>query len=244
MPHRTLNIDEVAEFVHLTRAEVEKLVRKNRIPHQKIGDRVIFRNVDVEQWASQRLLDTRAGDTKFFEAFHQRSTDTHSGESQDGAIIPDLLARGRIEPEMGAKTRASVLSEMTMLADESGMVNNPVDLLESLREREELCSTAMPDGIALLHPRHHHEYLFVESFIVFGRAGQPVPFGAPDGKLTDLFFLICCGDDKFHLHILARLCAMCTTTNLITDLRVAETAQNMFDLIALADLDVIRNIRR
>ena len=214
-----MNLDEVASFLHLTRDAVQKLVRKNKIPFQKTGDRISFRNVEVEQWASQRLLDTRAGDQIFAEDFHQRATDTHFGETQEHQIIPQLLTPERIDPELGAKTKSSVLSEMTMLADETGLVNNAVDLLESLRDREALYSTAMPGGVALLHPRHHHEYLFEESFIVLGRAGQPVPFGAPDGKMTDLFFLLCCGDDRLHLHMLARLAALCGTTNLAADLR-------------------------
>lgn len=239
-----MNIEEVAAYLHLTLQEVERLVRKKRIPFEKAGDRVLFRNVDVEQWASQKLLDTRAGDQALGEDFHKRSTDTHFDSTQEHEIIPNLMSPDFIDPELGARTRASVLSEMTMIADETGLVNNPVDLLESLRDREELCSTALPGGVALLHPRHHHEYLFEESFVVLGRAIQPVPFGAPDGRLTDLFFLLCCGDDKLHLHMLARIASMCCATDLLANLRAAAGAQEMYDEIVVAELQVIRNLKR
>jgi PTS system nitrogen regulatory IIA component len=244
MPHRTMTVAEAAAYLHLSEDEVTRLARKNRIPYEKVRDRIVFRSVELEAWASRRLLDTRHGDEKFSDDFHKRSSETHYGATNERQIMPHLITPERIEPQLGAKTRSSVLSEMTMLAGETGLVNDPVDLLETLRSREDLCSTALPGGIALLHPRHHHEYLFEDSFIVLGRAGQPVPFGAPDGKLTDLFFLICCGDDKLHLHMLARLASMCHATNLIAGLRVAETALDMYDLIIAAEVDVIVGMNR
>jgi mannitol/fructose-specific phosphotransferase system IIA component (Ntr-type) len=37
------------------------------------------------------------------------------------------------------------------------------------------------------------------------RATGGIAFGAPDGELTRIFFLICCHTDRYHLHVLARL---------------------------------------
>lgn len=243
MPHRVLTAQQVAEYLHLTPAEVEHLVKRGKIPHEKSGSRVVFRRIDIDAWASRRLLETRHGDEKFVEDFHQRASAKRFEFSQEHALMPDLLTAERIDADLGARTRPSVISEMVALAGDTGLVNDPVDLLESLRNREELCSTAMPGGFALLHPRHHHEYLFEESFIVFGRTAHPVGFGAPDGHMTDLFFLVCCGDDRLHLHTIARICAMYKETALITQLRTAETAGEMYDLIVAAEMDVIRALR-
>lgn len=239
-----MNLAAVAAYLHMAEHEVERLVQKNKIPYEKSGGRLVFRTSEIESWASRRLLDADKGRGHFAADFHKRSTDTHFGEPSGGAIIPQMLTPGRIEPELGARTRSSVISEMTMLADATGFVNNPVDLLESLRAREELCSTAMPGGIALLHPRHHHEYLFEESFIVLGRAVQAIPFGAPDGKMTDLFFLICCGDDRLHLHTLARLAAICNSINLVADLRLAATAEELYELLVAAEEQVVLGMHR
>ena len=56
-------------------------------------------------------------------------------------------------------------------------------------------------------------------FIVLARTAQPLPFGSPDGTVTDIFFLMCCQDDRIHLHVLARVCMMCRHTHLLRDLR-------------------------
>jgi mannitol/fructose-specific phosphotransferase system IIA component (Ntr-type) len=128
---------------------------------------------------------------------------------------------------------------MTRVAEATGLLIERDGLLDSLLEREDLCSTALPGGLALLHPRHHDPYTFEDSFVVLGRTVQPIPFGAPDGGKTDLFFLICCQDDRIHLHVLARLSMMCCHTALVADLRACEDADEMYERILSAEREVI-----
>ena len=55
------------------------------------------------------------------------------------------------------------------------------------------------------------------------RTTQGIAFGAPDGRLTDLFFLTASQDDRHHLHILARLCRMLYDEDFVARLQDAET---------------------
>ena len=103
----------------------------------------------------------------------------------------------------------------------------PAALLQGLEAREELCSTGIPGGLALLHSRNPESYLFEAAFLALGRTIQQIPFGAPDGQPTNLFFLIGCPDDRMHLHTLARLCLMAQKTDLLVDLRQAADADAM-----------------
>jgi mannitol/fructose-specific phosphotransferase system IIA component (Ntr-type) len=111
--------------------------------------------------------------------------------------------------------------------------------LGSLEARETLCSTAVPGGLALLHPRHHQPYMFESSFLVLGRTVQDIPFGAPDGQHTTLFFLICCQDDRIHLHTLARLCLMAQKTHLLARLHAAPDAASLYDAIVTSEREVL-----
>jgi mannitol/fructose-specific phosphotransferase system IIA component (Ntr-type) len=131
---------------------------------------------------------------------------------------------------------------MVKLAERTDLVSDPTDLLRMIEERERLCSTALPEGYALIHPRHHDPYMFAESFAVFGRAVQGIHFGAPDGTPTDLFFIVCCQDDRLHLHTLARLCTMCMQTGLLFALRQAETADQMLLALCQAEEEIIRRL--
>ena len=140
---------------------------------------------------------------------------------------------------MTSKTRASVLLDLVALAEKTGNLSDPKTLLASLEAREELCSTALPGGFALPHPRFHEPYLVEQSFLVVGRPIQEIHFGAPDGQPTQLFFLLCCQDDRLHLHTLARLCLVAQKTKVLDQLRDAPDAQTMRDVLMAAELEIL-----
>lgn len=71
---------------------------------------------------------------------------------------------------------------------------------------------------------------------------QPIFFGSQDGGKTDIFFLICCMDDKLHLHVLARLCMLIHGTDLLKDLRAAETSEEMYDMLRNAEKVLLKSM--
>ncbi|HVV72439.1 MAG TPA: PTS sugar transporter subunit IIA, partial [Verrucomicrobiae bacterium] len=117
-------------------------------------------------------------------------------------------------------------------------------LLAGLQAREQLCSTGLPGGLALLHIREPEPYLFESMFIVLGRSVQQIPFGAPDGRPTDLFFLIACPDPSMHLHCLARVCLIAQSGELVQNLRNASDAQSMYDCLVSAETAALERTRR
>ncbi|MCA1809605.1 MAG: PTS sugar transporter subunit IIA [Kiritimatiellia bacterium] len=238
MPHRMFNIVETAAYLHLELRDLEHLVRHVEIPFEMSGNRPIFHKREIDAWASRRILGMPE---KKLRAYHEISSGKAHDISQQNAIVTELMRPDQIMTNLSARTKPSLLSEMTQLADQTGLLYDARDLLASLQEREELYSTALSDGIALLHPRHHEPYMFDDSFIVLGRAPRPLPFGAPDGENTDIFFLVCCQDDRLHLHVLARLCMMCRRTRLIGELRAGADAGVMHAALVKAELSIINN---
>jgi mannitol/fructose-specific phosphotransferase system IIA component (Ntr-type) len=128
---------------------------------------------------------------------------------------------------------------LVALAETTGHLYDPKALLASLEAREELCSTAMPGGFALPHPRFHDPYLFETSLLVVGRPVQEIHFGAPDGEPTRLFFLICCQDDRLHLHTLARFCLIAQKTNVINQLLAAPDAPTIRASLIAAEQELL-----
>lgn len=236
MPYRKLALVEVAAYLHLPAAAVEVLVRRGEIPFERQGGRLAFRKNEIEVWASRRILGLSA--TNLAEYHRATSVKAHD-LSQRHTIIAELIQPTFIAARFNARTRPSALREMVALAERTGMLCAADTLLRSLQEREELCSTAMPGGFALLHPREHDPYLCEDSFIALGRCTQRLPFGAADGGMTDLFFLVCCQDDRIHLHVIARLCMMCVRTSLLADLREADDASAMHAALVTAENTVV-----
>ena len=228
MPYRIFSIEEVAKYLHLSRADLERLVKEKEIPFATRGDRPVFPKQDIDAWASQRVLGLR--DRRLTD-YHQKSTRETREVLPHEAIMPELIQPEFVDPALAAKTKASVVRQMVALAEKTGRLYDPRELITSLEQREALCSTALPGGLALLHPRHHQPYLFEASFIVLGRPMQEIHFGAPDGQPTDLFFLICCQDDRIHLHTLARVCLMAQKTELLAQLRQAPDAATMYQCL-------------
>jgi nitrogen PTS system EIIA component len=240
MPYRTFGIDEVARYLHLSRADLDRLVKDQDIPFERHGERLVFRKVEVDAWASQRILGMEG---RRLAEYHQKSSHGAQQIVPQAAIMPGMVRPEFIAPALTAKTKASVLRQMAALAEKSGCVCDRQALLQGLEAREELCSTGIPGGLALLHSRNPETYLFETAFLALGRTIQQIPFGAPDGQSTNLFFLIGCPDDRMHLHTLARLCLMAQKTDLLVDLRQAADADAMCDSILAAEQAVLASRR-
>jgi nitrogen PTS system EIIA component len=236
MPYRTFGIDEVARYLHLSRADLDRLVKDQDIPFERHGDRLVFRKVQIDSWASPRILGLEG---RHLAEYHQKSSHGTQSLVANAALMPDMVQPEFIEPSLTAKTKASVLRQMVALAEKTGRVCDPRALLQGLEAREELCSTGIPGGLALLHSRNPESYQFEAVFLALGRTIQQIPFGAPDGQPTNLFFLIGCPDDRMHLHTLARLCLMAQKTDLLADLRQAPDAAAMCNGIIAAEQAVL-----
>ena len=140
--------------------------------------------------------------------------------------VADLFYAETIDLAVQAKAKAGILRDMTDLADRGGKVYDPDGLFKELEAREAAASTAIGEGMALLHPRFHDPYLFEESFIAYGRSVRPIFFGAADGEGTRHFFLICSTNHEEHLHILARLAILAHGTDLMERLDAVETSED------------------
>lgn len=228
MPHRIFTLEEVAEYLHLSQDDVRALVRDGDIPHDLRGGRPVFPRTEIDAWASQRILGMEADRVA---AYHSR-TQTPARASSD---LPPLVEESFIAPALSSRTKASVLRDLVAVAGNTGLVHDLKALTESLVEREALCSTGLPGGLALPHPRHHDPWLFERSFLVVGRCVQAIPFGAPDRRPTDLFFLLCCQDDRLHLRTLAHLCLLAQKTALLPALRAATGAADMLEALLGSD---------
>ncbi len=236
MPFQLLDLEEVANYLHLTPADIEQRVKHREIPFERRGDRVVFRKRDIDAWASQRILGLPG---QRLVDYHEQSTRHTRKILPQETILPEMLQSGAIASAMTSKTKASVLRDLVALADKTGNLGDPKTLLASLEAREELCSTAVPGGFALPHPRSHDPYLFETSFLVVGRPVQEIHFGAPDGEPTHLFFLICCQNDQLHLHTLARLCLIAQKTRLLDQLRAAPDAEAMRNSLIVAEQEIL-----
>src|SRR5207249_809676 len=118
------------------------------------------------------------------------------------------------------------------VAARTGWLWDPPKMVEAVRAREEIVSTALDNGVALLHPRRPQASILGHAFLALGRTESAIPFGGPHGVKTDLFFLICSVDDHGHLRVLARLSRLIGDADLLAELRSVPDALVARDIIA------------
>jgi PTS system nitrogen regulatory IIA component len=119
-------------------------------------------------------------------------------------MLLDLPAEAII-PELAASTRDEVLVELStnVVTRHPELVG--VDIVRILREREQLGSTGIGDGVAIPHGKVRN--LGRDALLVFGRSIQGVDFNSLDARKAHLFFLILAADTAVdtHLRMLARI---------------------------------------
>ena len=236
MPHREFSLEEAARYLHLTVDDLQARARAGDVPGRLAGGRWLFRRHAVDEWASRHILELPGAK---LEDYHHRSSAAALDLSPERAILPELVSAEWCRPAMQARTRASVLRELVDLADRTGRLNDKEALLNGLEERERQVSTALAGGVAIPHPAHYDPYLFEGSFVVVAHTVQPIPFGSPLGECPDVFLLLCCPDDRLHLHVLARLCMICHHTDALEQVRAAATPDAIREALLAAERRVL-----
>jgi PTS system nitrogen regulatory IIA component len=154
-------------------------------------------------------------------------------------LISVLLSDATVAVPLKASTRSSVLREMVTLAEQSWQVYDAAAILEAIRQREDIASTALDSGVAILHPRRPLPGALGEAVMAYGRTASGIAFGSARGALTDIFFLDCCRDDRTHLRVLARLSRLLLRPGFIDELRTAETPAETWQIIAAAERELL-----
>lgn len=228
MAHEMLNLKQAAEHVHLEMNALKHVAQRGEIEATLRGGEWYFDHVELDEWAQRNLL---AASPKELNNQHRVMMDENRRKHLASWGVSDFFSVETTDLAIAAKAKAGILRDMTNLAERSGHVYDVDGLYKELVARENAASTAIGEGVALLHPRFHDPYMFEETFIAYGRSDRLIFFGAPDGEGTRHFFLICSTDHEMHLHILARLAILAHGTNMMERLDAVATAEEALDVI-------------
>jgi PTS system nitrogen regulatory IIA component len=196
-----MNLEDFARHIGMPLPEVVRLAERGKLPCEKVGGRWRFNRARVTEWLQERMPTLNEDRLLAIE----RAMASDDPEGRTTHIVTGLMSVDGIDMAVRAGSRSSVLRELVALAERTDLLYDKEGLLDAVNAREDMCSTALPNGVAIPHPRQPMPYASAEPFICLARAPQGVPFGSPDGVLTYLFFLICSHEDRQHLQILARL---------------------------------------
>jgi nitrogen PTS system EIIA component len=222
------DIDGLAAYLHLDPVAVRKMAERGKIPGRRVGGEWRFSPAEVHHWLEERILGGGEAEQARLDGV---LTSRARRAGADEVSLEALMPLDAVAVPLSARTKSSVIAEMVEVAGRTGWLWDPGKMEEAVRQREELFPTAVPGGLALLHPRRPMGSILGAPLIAFGRTSYGIPFGDPTGGLTDLFFLILSADDAGHLRALARLSRVLGEAGVLEDLRAAEDAYAARDIL-------------
>jgi PTS system nitrogen regulatory IIA component len=228
MSANDFDIHTLARYLHLAPQQVAKLADRGKLPGRKVAGGWRFAKADIHHWLETRIGLSDEGELLEVEDVLQRSAPGPLPEAD--ISIAAMLPREAIAIPLAARTRNSVIDSMVELAAATGWLWDPRAMADAVRSREEMHSTALENGVALLHPRRPMAKILSQPFLALGVTTSGIPFGA-DVPLTDVFFLICSMEDRGHLQVLARLSRILTYAGFLNALHEADNAEAARQLV-------------
>jgi PTS system nitrogen regulatory IIA component len=226
-----MDLQELAQYLNRDARELSRMAERGQLPGHKVSGDWRFNRAEISQWIESQLHGYSEAQLTDLESQTPVRDDPQ-------LVITPLLSQASIQAPLPATTKPSVLRELVGLAEHTGHIYDPDAILQAIRQREELRSTAVDQGVAIPHPRRPLPAALGESVIAYGRTASGIPFGASRGALTDIFFLVCCRDERTHLGALARLSRLLMRPGFVERLREASTPAEIAALIETAEREL------
>ena len=235
MAQDDFDIERLAAYLHMMPNAVQRLAERGKLPGRRIGGEWRFSAAEVHHWLEDRIgLSDEEELVRVEGALDNAATTSNNLEE---ISIAGLLSLDAIEIPLEARTRGAVVGRMTEIAARTHLLWDPAKMADAVRAREEMHSTALDNGVALLHPRRPMPAILAEAVLALGISPGGIPFGT-NGRLTDIFFLICSTSDHEHLRILARLSRVINDQDFLTALREAHSPEAVHKLICDRDATI------
>jgi len=185
---------EVAEYLKLPETAVHKLAAKGCLPAVDINGDWRFKKSTLDRFLADQAKSPQATELAL----------EPSSAKPKPVSLTDCMGEHSIAMRLAATSSDGVLRELVGLVPISSEHFRRT-LFEALKAREDLCSTAVGEGVAIPHARNAMVGLVSKPVIAFGRHQKGLEFGALDGKPVHLFFLLCAPNVRMHLQLLAKL---------------------------------------
>lgn len=144
--------------------------------------------------------------------------------------IAEILTPARVALGAEVSSKKGVLEELANLIAADTPDLTQAEIFDSLCARERLGSTGLGHGVAIPHGRLKGGKQTLGAFM---QLNEGIDYDAVDQQPVDLLFALLVPEESTdeHLQILARLAEMFSDTELVEQLRRANSSDNLYDLL-------------
>jgi len=174
-----LTIRQLSEYLMVSEKTIYRMLDKSLLPAVRVGAQWRFRKRDVDAWLDERVKKVEIeGQRAVLEELAPSEIDIHP-----------LLLPKNVWLDVPQMPRDELLSWIVMHAALEAGVDREA-LFESIRTREELCSTALVKDAAFPHPNEPSDFGFVRKRVLLAVAHEPVSFNDPHGHRPRVIVVI------------------------------------------------------
>jgi len=187
-----LKIREVAKLLSVSDKTVYRWIREGALPAYRIHDQYRVERTELLEWVTACKMPVSE------EIFNE------SKDSEKRTSLAEAIEAGGCFYRVEGTDKASVLRSVVNTMRLPDGVDKEF-LYRVLLARENVCSTAIGDGVAIPHPRSPIVLHVTQPSISLCFLEQPVEFGAMDGKPVRVLFTLITPTVHTHLQILSRV---------------------------------------
>ena len=145
--------------------------------------------------------------------------------------LKQLLLKDAMIMDLKATNKEDAIEEMVDKYYQVGVIDDKELYKADILKREAQTSTGIGDGIAMPHAR---DKAVKRATVLFAKSNSGIDYKSLDGQPAYLFFMIAAPDgaDNLHLQALAALSSLLINPELVKNLKVAKTpdeVQGLFD---------------
>jgi len=215
MAKEFLTLKQAASFLKVTDSVIKEMIKSKIFKTVKKGNSYKVDKNEIEEWLAN-LSESEVENLAL-----KRSVCRFSDYFKPKYTIIDFQADNKYE----------AIAEMSKKAKELKIVKDHRWLYQVVVAREELVSTAIGKGVALLHPRHFHPNKVKKPTILFGRSKKEIEFDAIDNKPVRLYFLLLLHDDMQHLFSISYISKLLFNEKVIESLLKAKTGEEISETL-------------
>lgn len=149
-------------------------------------------------------------------------------------LLTELLKPERIKIPLTSTGKDDLLRELVDVIDSHVALDDPEDVLRAVREREEVLSTAIGNGVAIPHGKSGSVPALA---LAAGVTREGVNFDALDGRPVNLFFLLVGPDSAAgdHVKALSRISRLLRRDSFRARLAEASSPEEFYSILVEAE---------
>lgn len=149
-------------------------------------------------------------------------------------LLSELITPSLISCELSAKTKDEVIDELASLFAAGGIVADKNEIIDKIKMREQVESTAIGNGIAIPHARSSSVKRLA---VAFGKSNEGVDFKSADEKPVHLFFMITAPENahREYLQAVAKVARFLKCSGIKEKLLAANSNEDVMKIISEFD---------